>query len=124
MKICPECHKLSKDDDFCSHCGAAVYGENDYSESDKINCDNNRQHSHEKQTFTDNRKGNGPIINGTGYKGRDFTKMRDNTPEKKKKSPLARMIVFLIIIYVLANFGGIFLMLLGMLSPFTGVFTA
>lgn len=124
MKICPECHKLSKDDDFCSYCGAAVYGENDVSENDKINCDNDRRHSHAKQTFTDSRKGNGPIINGTGYKGRDFTKMRDNTPEKKKKSTAAKVITLIIIIYVLANFGTVFLMLLESLYPFMDIFTA
>ena len=27
MTRCPNCNKLSKDDDFCSHCGAAVYGD-------------------------------------------------------------------------------------------------
>ena len=51
MKICPNCKKLSKDDDFCSHCGAAVYPDNsDYSED--ISCTGYEGHSHEKTTYT------------------------------------------------------------------------
>lgn len=57
MKICPECHKLSRDDDFCSHCGAAVYPDNSYSGSD-ISCgnyrefDGGREHTHEKESYS------------------------------------------------------------------------
>ena len=51
MKICPECHKISKDDDFCSHCGSAVYGHDDHSSSAEIDCDNYKGHTHEKQSY-------------------------------------------------------------------------
>lgn len=56
MRVCPECHKLSRDDDFCSHCGAAVYPDNNFTGGD-IDCGSYREfdggsHSHEKQTYT------------------------------------------------------------------------
>ncbi|MGN0666987.1 MAG: hypothetical protein ACI4KF_10735 [Huintestinicola sp.] len=28
MRICPNCKKLSREDDFCNHCGSAVYPDN------------------------------------------------------------------------------------------------
>lgn len=57
MRICPECHRLSRDDDFCSHCGSAVYPDNTYTGSN-IDCDSYREfdggsHSHEKQSYTE-----------------------------------------------------------------------
>ena len=49
--MCPNCKRLSKDDDFCSHCGAAVYPDNsDYSAN--ISCTGYEGHSHEKTTYT------------------------------------------------------------------------
>lgn len=51
MKMCPECHKLSRDDDFCSHCGAAVYGHEDFSQG-TLSCDEVKGHSHEKTSFS------------------------------------------------------------------------
>ncbi|MDE7293454.1 MAG: hypothetical protein K2N72_03415 [Oscillospiraceae bacterium] len=56
MRMCPECHRLSRDDDFCSHCGAAVYPDNTYTGSN-ISCDNYREfdggrHTHEKESYS------------------------------------------------------------------------
>ncbi|MCM1577743.1 MAG: hypothetical protein NC078_02940 [Ruminococcus sp.] len=48
---------MSRDDDFCSHCGAAVYPDNNFTGSD-IGCgtygefDGGGEHSHEKVTYT------------------------------------------------------------------------
>ncbi|MBQ3918037.1 MAG: zinc ribbon domain-containing protein [Oscillospiraceae bacterium] len=55
MKICPECHKISKDDDFCSHCGAAVFGFDNYSESAR--CNDYSGHDHSKITFDRTERG-------------------------------------------------------------------
>ncbi len=55
MKICPECHKISKDDDFCSHCGAAVFGFDNYSESAR--CNDYRDHDHSKITYDRTERG-------------------------------------------------------------------
>lgn len=52
MRICPNCKKLSRDDDFCSHCGAAVYADNEDFAGDDISCDSYSGHSHEKTTYT------------------------------------------------------------------------
>ena len=51
MTRCPNCKKLSKDDDFCSHCGAAVYADDgDFSGPD---CSAYEQgHTHEKQSYS------------------------------------------------------------------------
>lgn len=56
MRVCPECHRLSRDDDFCSHCGAAVYPDNTYTGSN-ISCDDYREfdggsHTHEKESYS------------------------------------------------------------------------
>lgn len=51
MKYCNECHRLSRDDDFCSHCGAAVYG-NDNASGGNISCDTISGHVHEQQSFS------------------------------------------------------------------------
>lgn len=50
MTICPECHKLSRDDDFCSHCGAAVFGFENYSPK-SADCAGYGKHDHDKITF-------------------------------------------------------------------------
>lgn len=52
MKLCKECHKLSRDDDFCSHCGAAVFGLDDVTDL-SVNCDRIHGHDHRKQSYTD-----------------------------------------------------------------------
>lgn len=58
MKICPECHKLSTDDDFCSNCGAAVFGADDVTDSRAIDCDRiDRGHDHGKVTYDVSERG-------------------------------------------------------------------
>lgn len=99
MKICPECHKLSKFDDFCSHCGSAVYGSDDFSQG-TISCDDIKGHSHEKTTYS-----TGPIVNGPAYNGRDFTQMRDNVPQTKKNSGVGCFVVIIIAIAVFSILG-------------------
>lgn len=107
MKFCPECHKISRDDDFCSHCGAAVYGEDDYSDSASISCDNNRfggekYHNHAQQTFNDPRRGDRPIINGSNRRG-----------GKNDKAQLVKAMVTIVMIYILLNFVGVFFTIIG-----------
>ena len=55
MKICPECHKISKDDDFCSNCGAAVFSADDYSED--ASCRDLSGHDHSKITYDRSERG-------------------------------------------------------------------
>ncbi len=55
MKICPECHRISKDDDFCSYCGAAVFGADNYSESAR--CQDYSDHDHSKITYDRSERG-------------------------------------------------------------------
>ena len=100
MKLCPECHRLSKDDDFCSHCGSAVYDDNtDYS----IDCSQIKGHTHEKQTFSEN----------TAYPQQNSSYNRsstDTSPEAKKKGKgCLNLIILIIVINVLADvfFGGL-----------------
>ena len=70
MKLCPNCHRLSNDDDFCSFCGSAVYEDNtDYS----IDCSQIKGHTHEKQTFSENTAY--PELNrGTSHKPKNMHK--------------------------------------------------
>ena len=56
MTICPECHRLSRDDDFCSYCGAAVFGYTDYS-SKTASCLDIDRHSHDKITYDVSERG-------------------------------------------------------------------
>ena len=49
MKYCSNCHRFSKDDDFCTHCGSAVYDDNS---ENSIDCSQIPGHTHEKQTFS------------------------------------------------------------------------
>ena len=49
MKLCPNCHRISKDDDFCSRCGSAVYDDNT---SYSVDCSQFSGHTHEKQSFS------------------------------------------------------------------------
>lgn len=100
MKLCPNCHRLSKDDDFCSYCGSAVYEDNtEYS----VDCSQIKGHTHEKQTFSEN----------TAYPRRNssYTVSTTNTsPEAKKKGKgCLNLIIIIIVINVLADilFGGI-----------------
>lgn len=111
MKICPECHRLSRDDDFCSRCGAAVYGDDDYSDPVSISCESDRTHSHKQETFTDNRYKDRPVINGSAYKG---AAPRNSSPERKRKgSPLTTLIIIIILFFV---FGDILTMLFAVIA--------
>ena len=110
MKLCPNCHRISKDDDFCSHCGSAVYGDNNYSGNDLIDCDNYKGHSHEKQTFSEQKYSSGPIVNGPEYQGRDFTRMSDGPVKKikqKKKGGgcIKTIVVLAVIAYIFGEMG-------------------
>jgi len=104
MKMCPNCHRLSKDDDFCSHCGSAVYEDNaDYS----VDCSQIPGHTHEKQSFTQN--------NTASY--RDYSQSGSaGSPEVKVKGKLKgclSVIVFIIILNVLFDIIGAILSNLG-----------
>lgn len=101
MKLCPECHRLSRDDDFCSHCGAAVYGNDNYSDSAMISCDSISGHDHRQETFSQSGYTSGPVVNGPDYKGKDFTKMPDKTPKKKAGGIVKLIIVVIIIMSIL-----------------------
>ncbi|MBO6309146.1 MAG: hypothetical protein J6N70_10010 [Oribacterium sp.] len=50
MRFCSECKKLSKDDDFCSHCGSALFGTEDFTARGS-ECTDTRGHSHDKITY-------------------------------------------------------------------------
>ncbi len=103
MKMCPNCHRLSKDDDFCSHCGSAVYEDNtDYS----IDCSQIPGHTHEKQTFTQN----DPRMSQS-YQS-DSAGSPDVKPKGKLKGCLS-VIVFIIILNVLFDIIGAILSNLG-----------
>ncbi|MDD7280028.1 MAG: hypothetical protein SOT68_09510 [Oscillospiraceae bacterium] len=103
MKMCPNCHRLSKDDDFCSHCGSAVYEDNtDYS----IDCSQIPGHTHEKQTFTQN----DPRMSQSNQSN------SEKSPEVKPKGKLKgclSVIVFIIILNVLFDIIGAILSNLG-----------
>ncbi len=115
MKLCPECHKLSKDDDFCSRCGAAVYNTENYSGDNLIDCSRQPDHSHEKTTYTkpystlENsggvRRYSGVDSAGRPYTGRDFTQSRSNPAPKKKKGGIGRIIMFVIMLSILESMG-------------------
>lgn len=100
MKICPNCHKLSKDDDFCSHCGSAVYGDDNYTGNESINCDNYKDHDHKKQTFSEGRYSEKPIVNDPDYKGKDFTKMSDKPADRKKNKGCGSVIAFIVMFFI------------------------
>lgn len=103
MKMCPNCHRLSKDDDFCSHCGSAVYEDNaDYS----IDCSQIPGHNHEKQTFTQN----DPRMS------QSYQSNSERSPEVKPKGKLKgclSVVVFIIILNVLFDIIGAILSNLG-----------
>ena len=104
MKMCPNCHRLSKDDDFCSHCGSAVYEDNaDYS----IDCSDIPGHTHEKQTFTQN---DAPSYRD--YRQSDPGKSPEVKPKGKAKGCLS-VVVFVIILYVFFDIIGAIISRLG-----------
>lgn len=83
MKYCNNCHRLSKDDDFCSHCGAAVYGD-DEDHSANISCEDFEDgHSHEKVTYTSEYTTH---QTKTPYNANRYGNTSSNTQATKKKS--------------------------------------
>lgn len=99
MKLCPECHKLSKDDDFCSHCGSAVYGSDNIS-TGTLSCDEIEGHSHEKTTYSQSRN----YTRTSDYNGKDFTRAPDPPKRKpKKKQPMGCIITFIVISVILSG---------------------
>lgn len=101
--MCPNCHRLSKDDDFCSHCGSAVYEDNtDFS----IDCSDIPGHTHEKQSFTQS----DPRMSQS-YQS-DSGKSPEVKPKGKLKGCLS-VIVFIIILNVLFDIIGAILSNLG-----------
>ena len=99
MKYCSNCHRFSKDDDFCSNCGSAVYDDNS---ENSIDCSQIPGHTHEKQTFSGS---------GSYQANRDYPQSR-LSPESKKKgkgSGCVSLIVIIIILNVFINmiFGGL-----------------
>lgn len=98
MKICPECHRLSKDDDFCSHCGSAVYG-NDNISTGSISCDDLKGHSHEKTSYSQPQN----YTRTPDYDGKDFTKASDTPKRKQKqKKPVGCIVTFIVIASILS----------------------
>lgn len=94
MKLCPNCHRLSKDDDFCSHCGSAVYDDNtEYS----VDCSQIPGHTHEKQSFSEN---NTYSQHKQSYSQTDSD--ASNEIKKKGKGCL-NLIIILFVIRVLFN---------------------
>ena len=103
MKLCPNCHKLSKDDDFCSHCGSAVYGNDDYSENSKISCSNYSDHSHEKQTFSQSSYSR-PSVNGSSM--RDHTRRSEERNKKSKPHSggwFVSVVIFIIVMNIITS---------------------
>ncbi len=89
MKYCKNCHRMSRDDDFCSHCGCAVYGDDDYTTD--IDCDNYEDHSHEKESYSS------PYTSHPTFSAQNNGK----NPEAKKSGclPVIAVIVFLWILF-------------------------
>lgn len=85
--MCPNCHRLSKDDDFCSHCGSAVYEDNtDFS----IDCSDIPGHTHEKQSFTQSDQ------SASQY----YREPRQNNSAKPKKKANGCLVVIIFVIAI------------------------
>ncbi len=122
MKMCPECRRLSKDDDFCSHCGAAVYDTENYSDISSIDCSNYKEHSHEKQSFSENTyvyslrsaltgraAENIPSAkNNNSHYSKSYTNKGSKNSGSHKKGILSWIIWLFIIIAFIANTGEAF----------------
>lgn len=80
---------MSKDDDFCSHCGSAVWGEDYVSQDASIRCDTLDNHSHDKVTYSKSERGEGVHI-PEGYKPYNPTNQHyDKKADTAKKSSKA-----------------------------------
>lgn len=94
---------MSKDDDFCSHCGSAVWGENDISTNAAINCDSDG-HTHDKVTYNRTERGEGVHI-PEGYKPYNPTNQNDqnSSGDSAKNAKSAATIIKIILIIIAAN---------------------
>ena len=98
MTYCKNCHKMSRDDDFCSHCGSAVWGEDYVSNDAAINCDSLSGHTHDKVTYDRTERGEGVHI-PEGYKPYNPTpKKGDAAGNGKAVSTLIKIIITISII--------------------------
>ena len=89
---------MSKDDDFCSHCGSAVWGEDYVSQDVSIRCDTMEGHSHDKVTYSKSERGEGVHI-PEGYKPYNPTpKKGDAAGNGKAVSTLIKIIITISII--------------------------
>lgn len=104
MTYCKNCHKMSKDDDFCSHCGSAVWGEDYVSQDAAINCDTMKDHSHDKVTYSKSERGEGVHI-PEGYKPynpthqQNYNKKTDTAKKNSKAaSGIAKAAILLVVL--------------------------
>ncbi|MCI7767287.1 MAG: hypothetical protein MSJ26_04805 [Oscillospiraceae bacterium] len=88
MKYCSNCHRFSKDDDFCSNCGSAVYDDNS---ENSIDCSQIPGHTHEKQTFSGS---------GSYESNLDIPQSRPAAEQKSKKKGSGCVSIFIIFIIV------------------------
>lgn len=88
---------MSKDDDFCSHCGSAVWGEDYVSQDVSIRCDTMKDHSHDKVTYSNSERGEGVHI-PEGYKPYNPTN-GGNTYKSGKNSKAGKVISTGVVIF-------------------------
>lgn len=88
---------MSKDDDFCSHCGSAVWGEDYVSQDVSIRCDTMEGHSHDKVTYSKSERGEGVHI-PEGYEPYNPTNS-GNTYKSGKKPKAGKVISAGVVIY-------------------------
>lgn len=105
MTYCKNCHKMSKDDDFCSHCGSAVWGEDFVSNNAAINCDSLENHTHDKVTYSRTERGEGVHI-PEGYRPYNPTNNNTNTSSAGKGNLVGVMITIAVIITIIGSFVG------------------
>lgn len=102
MRMCPNCKRLSRDDDFCSRCGAAVYPENsDYSED--ISCTGYAGHSHEKTTYT--RPYSTLSGNGRTEQPKQSGSRNAQSGKSKNSGCVIAVIIFIVIVSFLSEIG-------------------
>lgn len=92
---------MSKDDDFCSHCGSAVWGENDISTGAAINC-NSDGHTHDKVTYDRTERGEGVHI-PEGYRPYNPTNNTSNTSSSGKRNPVGTIIIIIVALSIISS---------------------
>ena len=109
MTYCKNCHRMSKDDDFCSHCGSAVWGEDFVSNDAAINCDSLENHTHDKVTYNRTERGEGVHI-PEGYKPYNPTNQNNqnasgaSAKNAKAVATVIKIVFFIIAINVIFSF--------------------